>query len=173
VGGVAKKRKEAGEEKGAGKELKIVSVQVITPEKVMENDRQMALLYLIDKIGPVHEKTLHHIISTLKEEYGTDLGYQIRKIGKTPYSPNLRSDIIALLYVGFIEKEPTIYKRLRTTAKGKDALEQRKPPAIIVNVLEKNYEPIKNKASMLDSIENAEIRRLRRTLEEKRRRPLI
>ena len=168
---MAKKKKEAGEEKGAGKELKIITVQVVTPEKVMQNDRQMALLYLIDKIGPVHEKTLHHIISMLKEEYGLDLGYQIRKIGRIPYSPDLKTDVLALLYVGFIEREPTIYKRLRTTAKGKDALEQRKPPAGIVTVLEKNYEPIKNKASMLDSIENAEIRKIRRLTERKRRAP--
>ena len=168
-----KKKKESGEDKGGGKELKIITVQVIRPEKVLENDRQMSLLYIIEKIGPIHEKTLHHIISMLKEEYNVDLGYQIRKIGKIPYSPDLKSDIVALLYVGFIEREPNIYKRLRTTAKGKDALEQRKPPAMLIEVLDKNYEPIKNKASMLDSVEDAEIRRLRRSLESRRRRPFI
>ena len=167
-----KKKKEAGEEKGSAKDLKIVTVQVITPDKVLQNDRQMALLYLIDRIGPVHEKTLHHIVSMLKEEYGLDLGYQVRKIGRIPYSQELKSDLISLLYVGFIEREPTMYKRLRITAKGKDALEQRKPPAGIVSVLEKHFEPIKNKASMLDSVENAEIRRLAR-LTERRRRSII
>lgn len=168
-----KKKKEGAEEKGGGKELKIVTIPAVREEEVLRSDRAMSLLYLIDKIGPVHEKTLHHIIAMLKEEYGADLGYTIRKIGTRPYSPELKTDVTMLLYVGFVEKEPGIYKRLRITGKGKDVLEKRKPPAVVINVLEAHFEPIKNKASMLDSAENAEIRRLRRMMERRRRGPIL
>ena len=166
---MAKKKKEAGEEKGGGKELKIVTIPAVKEEEVLRNDRAIALLYLIDRLGPIHEKTLHHIVGILKEEYNADIGYTVRKIGNRPYSPELKGDLVKLLYVGYVEREATIYKRLRTTSKGKDVLEKRKPPAVVVNVLEANFEPIKNKASMLDSAENAEIRRLRRNLERRRR----
>jgi len=169
---MARKKKETGEEKGGGKELKIVTIPAVKEEEVLRSDRAVALLYIIDKLGPIHERTLYHVINMLKEEYNADIGYTVRKIGNRPYSPELKSDLVKLLYVGYIEREPGIYKRLRTTSKGKDALEKRKPPALVVNALEANYEPIKNKASMLDSAENAEIRRLRRSLAE-RRRPLI
>ncbi|MEB3844873.1 MAG: hypothetical protein LRS48_04240 [Desulfurococcales archaeon] len=173
---MARKKEEkakSGEKEKAGKELKITTVHVVTPEKVMENDRQMALLYIISKLGPIHEKTLQHIIYDLKEEYGVDLGYKMRKIGSVPYSPELKSDIVALLYVGFVETEPNMYRKLRVTGKGRDALEAKKPPAGIVAAVEKNYEALRNKASMLDSVQDAEIRRLQRTIQRPRRRPLF
>ncbi len=172
---MAKKKEKTGggEKEKAGKELKIVTVHVITPDKVLSNERQMSLLYIIDKLGPIHEKTLQHIVYELKNDYGVDLGYNMRKIGSVPYSPELKSDIVALLYVGFIETEPNMYRKIRITSKGKDALETKKPPAGVVSAIEKNYEAIKNRASMLDSMQDAEIRRLMRTMQKPRRRPLF
>ncbi|MEB3760492.1 MAG: hypothetical protein GSR72_00580 [Desulfurococcales archaeon] len=169
---MAKKDKDkGGKDEKSGKELKIISVQVITPEKVLENERQISLLYVIEKLGPMHEKTLFHILKELKDEYNVDLGYTIRKVGNVPYSPEVKNDLVALLYVGFVETEPNMYRKLRITSKGKDALEQKKPPAGIISAIEKHYEALRNKASMLDSMQDAEIRRLTRTMRRPSRRP--
>ncbi len=42
---------------------------------------------------------------------GFDMGYQFFKVGQDPYSPALKSDVVALLYVGLLESEPR-YKKL-------------------------------------------------------------
>ncbi len=166
-----KDKDKGGKDEKSGKELKIITVQVITPEKVLENERQMSLLYIIDKLGPLHEKTLFHILKELKDEHNIDLGYNIRKVGTVPYSPEVKNDLVALLYVGFVETEPNMYRKLRITSKGKDALDKKKPPAGIIEALEKHYESLRNKASMLDSMQDAEIRRLSRNLRRPSRRP--
>ncbi len=172
---MAKKKKEAGgqQEGKGGKELKIISVQVVTPEAVMRNPRQMGLLYIIDRLGPTHEKTLQHIVYMIQEELGVNLGYDFRKVGNTPYSPTLKTDIVALLYVGFIETEPGIYRKLRTTGAGKDALEAQGPPAGLVETINSNFEALRNKASILDSELDLEIRKRFRFMQRPRRRPLF
>ncbi len=168
-----KKKKEGGEKQQEGKgtkDLKIVSVSVVKPEQVIRNPRQMALLFVIDKLGPTHEKTLQHILYDLQEEYGVDLGYDFKKIGNTPYSPILKNDIVQLLYVGFIETEPNLYRKLRTTNTGKDVLEKHTPPAKVVEVVNANFEALRNKASMLDSQLDLEIRRRMQLQMQRRRR---
>ena len=169
--GMAKKKKETGgQQEGKSKDIKIISIQVVRPEDVLRNPRQLGLLYIIDRLGPTHEKTLQHLVFTIQDEYGMDLGYEFRKVGNTPYSPQLKSDIVALLYVGFIETEPGIYRKLRTTSQGKDALEKQPPPAGVVEVVNKNFEALRNKASIIDSELDLEIRRKYRTIQRARRR---
>jgi len=168
---MAKKKKEAssGQEGKGGKELKIISVQVVTPEQVAKNQRQMSLLYIIDKLGPTHEKTLQHIVYMLQEEFNVDLGYEFRKVGNTPYSPLLKSDLTALLYVGFVETEPSLYRKLRTTSQGKDKLEKNPPPPGLVEAVKNNFEALRNKASILDSELDLEIKKRMRETTRRRR----
>ncbi len=171
--GVAKKKKEGGQQEGkGGKELKIISVQVVTPEQVKKNPRQLGLLYIIDRLGPTHEKTLQNIVYIIQEELGVDLGYEFRKIGNTPYSPQLKSDITSLLYVGFIETEPSLYRKIRSTSSGKDALESSQPPPGLIEAIKNNFEILRNKASILDSELDLEIRK-RMKMTSRRRRSFI
>lgn len=166
-----KKEKSGGQQEGKGtKDLKIISVQVVTPEAVMRNPRQMALLYIIDRLGPTHEKTLQHIAYVIQEELNVSLGYDFRKVGNTPYSPQLKSDLVSLLYVGFVENEPGLYRKLRTTSSGKDALEKAAPPAGLVEAINSNFEMLRNKASILDSELDLEIRKRMKGLRGSRRR---
>ncbi len=173
---MARKRKgsqETGESGSKGsKDLKIITVQVVTGDKVMENPRQMALLYLIDKFGPIHEKTLHYLAKDI-QELGFDLGYKFSSIGGVPFSQELKSDLVALLYVGFIETEPSMYRKLRTTNNGKDALEKKAPPQALVEIVEKNFERLRNRTSLLDGQLDHEIRMRLRELSRGRRRSLI
>jgi hypothetical protein len=173
---MARKRKTAqdsGESGGKGsKELKIITVQVVTRDKVLENPRQMALLYLIDRFGPLHEKTLHYLAKDI-QDLGFDLGYKFNTIGGVPYSQELKSDLVALLYVGFVETEPSMYRKLRVTNDGKDALEKRAPPQALVDIIEKNFERLRNRTSLLDGQLDHEIRMRLRELSRGRRRPLF
>ncbi len=168
---MAKKKRDSGggQEGKGGKELKIISVQVVTPDQVVKNPRQMGLLYIIDRLGPTHEKTLQHIVYIIQEDYNVDLGYQFRKIGNTPYSPQLKADLTALLYVGFVETEPSLYRKLRTTSSGKDALEKNSPPPGLVEAIKNNFEALRNKASILDSELDLEIRKRMRETARRRR----
>lgn len=171
---MAKKKKEKAEggQEGKGtKELKIISVSVVRPEQVVRNPRQMGLLYIIDKLGPTHERTLQHIVYELQTEYGVDFGYDFRKIGNTPYSPQLKTDIVQLLYVGFIETEPSLYRKLRTTSTGKDALEKHGAPPKVVETLNANFEALRNKTSMLDEQLDLEIRKRMQLSRPRRRFP--
>ena len=168
---MAKKKaqeKREGDQK-ASKELKIVTVQVVTRDKVIKNPRQMGLLYVIDTFGPLFERTLQEIVYDLQQA-GADFGYDFRLVGGTPYSPLLKSDIAALLYVGFVETNPRLFRRLQTTNDGKDALEKHGPPAGVVTVVKQKFEEIKNKAAILDRQVELEVRRKTREMARPRRR---
>jgi uncharacterized protein YwgA len=166
---VARKRQEkVGEsESKTGKELKIITVQVVTRDRVLKNDRQMALLYIIDKFGPLHERTLQHLIHKI-QELGYDLGYKdFSVVGEVPYSPTLKSDIVALLYVGFVETEPSVYRKLRVTSDGKEALEKKyRVPEDLEKIVSENFEELRNLASLIDNQVDLQVRRMR-----ERRRP--
>lgn len=153
----AQEKKKEGEQKGS-KELKIVTIQVVTKDKVVKNPRQMGLLYVIDVFGPIFERTLQEIVYELQQA-GADFGYDFKIIGGTPYSPLLKSDLSALLYVGFVETNPRLLRRLQSTNDGKDALEKHGAPQGIVNIVKQNFEHIKNKASMIDKQVELEVRR--------------
>ncbi len=158
----------ADAEGGKSKELKIVSVQVITREKVVGNPRQMALLYLIDRLGPIYEKTLQHLAYEIQQK-GAQLGYNFKVVAGVPYSPEFKNDLIALSYVGFIEFNPS--KKLQTTSEGKDALEKHGAPKGVVEVVEKYFDEIRNQASMLDWKVEEGIRSLKRLRGQGGRRP--
>ncbi len=170
---MAKKKREEGKaDEGKGKELKIVTIHVITRDKVLANERQVALLYLIDKFGPLHEKTLMDLVKNI-QELGFDMGYQFTVIGRYPYSPELKNDLTALMYVGFVETEPGMYRKLRTTSDGKDALEKARVPQGLVEAVNKNFEDLRNKTSMIDDELDLEIRKRFRELKRPRRRGLF
>ena len=151
------------------KELKIITVQVVTRDRVVKNPRQMGLLYVIDVFGPLHERTLQEIVYDLQQN-GADFGYDFKVVGGVPYSPTLKSDVSALLYVGFIETNPRLNRKLQTTHDGKDALEKYGAPPGIVEVVKRNFEAIKNKASMINSRIDFELTRKLREISRPRRR---
>lgn len=153
-----KKAQEKKEGEKGGKELKIITVQVVTRDRVVKNPRQMGLLYVIDVFGPIFERTLQEVVHELQQA-GADFGYDFKVIGGSPYSPLLKSDLSALLYVGFVETNPRLLRRLQTTNDGKDALEKYGAPQGIVNVVKQNFEHVKNKASMIDKQVELEVRR--------------
>ncbi len=169
---MARKKKGSQESSEAGgkgsKELKIITVQVITKDKVMENSRQMSLLYLIDRFGPLHEKTLHYLVKDI-QDLGFDMGYKFNVVGGVPFSQELKSDLVALLYVGFIETEPSMYRKIRVTNEGKDALEKKKVPPALIEIVDKNFERLRNRTSLLDGQLDHEIRMRMRELSRRRR----
>ncbi len=167
-----KKQERGGEAEGkGGKELKIITVQVVTREKVLSNPRQMGLLYIIDKFGPMHERTLQHLIYKV-QELGYDMGYRdFSVVGEVPYSPTLKSDIVALLYVGFIETEPTMYRKLRVTGDGREALEKYDVPQGLADTISTHFEELRNLASIIDNQVDLQVRR--RMLQRRRPRRLF
>jgi len=170
---VAKKRREEGKDEGkSGKELKIITFQVVTRDKVLSNERQVSILYLIDRFGPMHEKTLMDLVKGI-QELGYDLGYNFTTVGRYPYSPELRSDITALMYVGFVEAGTGLYRKLRTTSDGKDALDKANVPKGLINAVDKHFEELRNKASIIDDELDLEIRRRFNLLKRPRRRGIF
>jgi hypothetical protein len=139
------------------KELKIVSTQVITKDRVFQNPKFMSLLYLISKLGAVHERTLQIVIHDLQGK-GADFGYQFNLLGNDPYSPVLKNDIVALLYTGLAEAEPR-YRKIRLTGDGKEALEKIGIQKNYQDLIDKNLNEIKSKASMIDAEIDFELRK--------------
>ena len=166
---MARKREEKKGEEGKSKELKIVTVQVVTPEKVMQNKRQMGLLYLIDALGPLHERTLTEVTYILQDK-GLDLVYDFRKVGNNIYSQSLKNDLVTLMYVGFLETEPGLYRKLRTTSQGKAALEKSGAPQGIVEFVKVHFEELRNRVSLVDAEIDKEIRDRLRLVSRPRRR---
>ncbi|MCE4603726.1 MAG: hypothetical protein F7B20_02025 [Aeropyrum sp.] len=159
---MARKKREAKKE-GEGeksKELKIITVEVVTRDKVVKNPRQLALLYIIDRLGPIHERTLQHIVYELQQK-GAQIGYDFRIVAGVPYSPEFKNDLVALTYVGFVEINPRKNRRLQTTSDGKDALEKHGAPKGVVEVLEKHYEELRNLASLTDWKVDEHLRRVK------------
>ncbi|MEB3773368.1 MAG: hypothetical protein GSR86_00375, partial [Desulfurococcales archaeon] len=153
-------------------ELKIITYHVVTRDKVMANERQVSILYLVDRFGPLHEKTLMDLVKNI-QDLGYDLGYKFTMIGKYPYSPELRNDLTALMYVGFVETEPGMFRKLRTTSDGKDALEKANVPPGLVEVVNKNFETLRNTASIIDGELDLEIRKRFSALKRPRRRGIF
>lgn len=152
------RRREAKVEDTKSKDLKIITVQVVTPDKIVGNPRAMGLLYVVSRLGPIHEKTLFHVVKKLQDS-GAAFGYKFATVAGTPYSPELKSDLVSLMYVGFVETEPGPYRRLRITSAGKEALEKHGAPQGVVSVLEANFREIRNEASLMDGQIDLAIRR--------------
>jgi len=109
----------SGQEK-KGKEVKFETKQLITREQVMQNQRLMKLLKIIDIAGEITEKGLNFLIYKLNEK-GISLGYKFFSVGNSVVSKALKDDVIALLYVEFLETTGRA-KKLRPTSMGKEAL---------------------------------------------------
>ncbi|MGC9072455.1 MAG: hypothetical protein ACP5HK_07205 [Acidilobus sp.] len=144
------------EKAGSAKELKITPVQVVTKERVVQNQRLMGLVYLVSRLGPIHERTLHMVVSEVQAK-GFDLGYQFFKVGQDPYSPALKSDVVALLYVGLLESEPR-YKKLVVSSTGKEALEKVGIPKGLQDIVESSIQELKSKSSIMDARIDVELR---------------
>gem|GEM_PF-168596 len=151
------KEEQVDQKASTAKELKIVATQVITKDKVVQNQKLMSLLYLISQLGMVHERTLQIVVSELKNK-GIDLGYQFNQLGNDPYSPTLKNDIIALLYTGLVEAEPR-YRKIRVTSDGKEVLEKAEIQKSFQESLNKVLNEIKNKASLTDAEIDFELRK--------------
>lgn len=167
---MARKREEKKGEEGKSKELKIVTVQVVTPEKVMQNRRQMSLLYIIDALGPLHERSLTEVAYVIQDK-GLDLGYDFRKVGNNIYSQSLKNDLVTLMYVGFLETEPGLYRKLKTTSQGKTALEKGGAPQGVADFIKAHFEELRNRVSLVDAEIDKEIRDRARLVSRPRRRP--
>jgi len=157
---VPKKEEQKGQAKqetGKTKELKIVTVHVVTRDKVVKNPRQMALLYIIDSLGPMHERTLHDIVKHI-QDLGADLGYEFKSLGVGLHSMDLKSDLIALTYVGFAEVDP-VRRKVRSTGEGKEALEKYGAPPGVVRVVEENRDNLRNLVALFDSQVDMQLRR--------------
>jgi hypothetical protein len=150
------KEAKVDEKAGSAKELRITPTQVITKEKVLQNARLMGLVYLVSRLGPIHERTLHMVVSEVQAK-GFDMGYQFFKVGQDPYSPALKSDVVALLYVGLLESEPR-YKKLVISSAGKEALEKVGAPKGLQDLVEASIKELKAKSSMMDARIDAEMR---------------
>ncbi len=148
---------QAKQEVGKSKELKIVTVQVVMRDKVVKNPRQMALLYIIDALGPMHERTLHDVVKHI-QDLGGALGYEFKSLGVGLHSPELKNDLIALIYVGFVEVDP-VKRKVRSTGEGKEALEKYGAPPNVVRVVEENKVNLKNIVALFDSQVDMQLRR--------------
>jgi len=167
---LAKKKREGKVDSEAGKtkDLKIITVQVVTRDRVVKNPRQMGLLYIIDKLGPIHEKTLQIVTHEIQKR-GAQLGYNFTVVAGVPYSPEFRNDLVALTYVGFVEVNPRKNRKLQTTSDGKEALEKHGAPKSVVEVIEKYFEELRNLAMLKDA--EVDLTLKRRMGEERQRRP--
>ena len=137
----------SGEKKG--KEIKFETRHVITPEQVTKNERLMKLLYIVNTYGDISEKALHYMIYELKE-IGIDLGYQFFKIGNVITSKQLKDDIVALLYVDFVETVGRA-KKFRVTGMGKEALEKASFSEEFIEKVKKKVEEIRPKIATIDA----------------------
>jgi len=80
------------------------------------------ILHIVKQFGEISEKGLTRLLYEMKEK-GVDLGYQFVKIGKVVGSKDLHQDIMDLLYVGLLERNPAKNK-LRLTPDGEEFLEK-------------------------------------------------
>ncbi len=93
------------------------------------------------------------------QQLGAPLGYEFKVIAGVPYSPEFKNDLVALGYVGFIEYTPN--KKVRVTNDGKDALEKKGAPKGVVEVVERHFEEVRNKATIYDYKVDEGVRRMK------------
>ena len=137
-----------GQEKKS-KEIKIEARKVITPEEILRNNRAVKLLYIINMYGSLTEKALNNLVFLLREK-GYDLGYRFFRIGDAIASKDLREDMLALLYVDFIESVSRV-KKLRVTTAGKEALENKLLSQDELNNLKKIVDELRPQISAIDA----------------------
>ncbi len=156
------------------KELKIITRHVVTIDDVAKDPRKLKLLYLVNALEEISEKALQYLIYWLKTEKQLDLGYEFLVIGNVPSSKELKSDIVALLYVGALETNPR-NKKLRVTSVGKELLEKTvtdnmKPEFDRVVAAAKELEA---KVKSIDAEVELTIKMLRQSMRRRRRRRFL
>ncbi len=156
------------------KELKIITKHVVTIDDVAKDPRKLKLLYLINALEEISEKALQYLVYWLKTEKQLDLGYEFLVIGNVPSSKELKTDIVALLYVGALETNPR-NKKLRVTSVGKELLEKTvtenmKPEFDRVVAAAKELEA---KVKSIDAEVELTIKMLRQSMRRRRRRRFI
>ncbi|BAB65200.1 MULTISPECIES: hypothetical protein [Sulfurisphaera] len=130
------------------KELKLTSKQVFTPDSLKDDKRKIKLLYLIKTLNGASEKALTIGLYELKQK-GLDLGYQFNVIGNNVFSPMIKEDITALLYVGYIENDPQS-KKLKLTSSGQEFLDKQQIEDDFKNNLAQLLSDIKMKINAID-----------------------
>lgn len=145
------------------KELKISTKQVITPSAVKEDKRKIQLLFIIRQLNSISEKGLTYLLKELKER-NLDLGYNFIDIGGNLNSPDLKEDIMALLYLGFVESDPT--KKLKLTTNGIEFLESSQIDDDFKNKINQilQQQELKTKINAIDAEYSLKLRRERRML---------
>jgi len=139
------------------KELKIVSKQVITTDSLKDDKRKIKLLYIIKALNGVSEKALTVGLYELKQK-GLDLGYQFNVIGNNVFSPMIKDDITALLYVGYLENDPKS-KKLIITSRGQEFLDSQQIEDDFKNNLAQLLNEIKVKITAIDEENRMKSRR--------------
>ncbi|MGC8752322.1 MAG: hypothetical protein ACP5I2_00875 [Fervidicoccaceae archaeon] len=138
----------SGQEK-KGKEVKFETKQLITREQVMQNQRLMKLLKIIDLVGEITEKGLNFLMYKLNER-GISWGYKFFAVGNAVVSKSLKDDVISLLYVEFLETVGRS-KKLRPTSMGKEALSMVQFQEPEIEEIKKAIEELKGELIMIEA----------------------
>ncbi|MGC9114419.1 MAG: hypothetical protein ACP5HH_00185 [Fervidicoccaceae archaeon] len=138
----------SGQEK-KGKEVKFETKQLITREQVMQNQRLMKLLKIIDLVGEITEKGLNFLMYKLNER-GISWGYKFFAVGNAVVSKSLKDDVISLLYVEFLETVGRS-KKLRPTSMGKEALSMVQFQETEIEEIKKAIEELKGELIMIEA----------------------
>ena len=138
---------------GTKKELVIATRPVVTPQEVERDERKKKLLLVLKAMedqGGIYERSLINLVYWLKTEKELDLGYSFFLVGDTPTSKDLHEDIMALLYVGYIETDPRT-KKLRLTNDGKEFLEKKWFDKDLYEKIKAAVDDLKPKIAALDA----------------------
>ncbi len=143
-----------------GKELRIVTVPVVTVDDVKQDKRKLKLLHILDWVGELSEKGIVKLLYTLKEK-GIDLGYNFIMIGDEPSSREVLEDARILLYLDLAETNP-MNRKVRLTSIGKEFLEANKLPDEEIDDLRKAVDEVKERIKAEDNVSTLPLMRGRR-----------
>jgi len=138
---------------GTKKELVIVTRPVVTPQEVERDERKKKLLLVLKAMedqGGIYERSLVNLVYWLKTEKDLDLGYNFFLVGNVPTSKELHEDIMALLYVGYIETDPRT-RKLRLTNDGKEFLEKKWFDEALYKKIKAAVDELRPKIAALDA----------------------
>ncbi|MEM3253714.1 MAG: hypothetical protein QXP23_04360 [Fervidicoccaceae archaeon] len=139
----------SGTQEKKSKEVKFETKQVITREQVMQNQRLMKLLKIIDMVGEISEKGLNFLMYKLNEK-GVSFGYKFFAVGNSVVSKNLKDDVISLLYVEFLETVGRS-KKLKPTSMGKEAISMTQFHEAEIEEIRKALDELKGELVMIEA----------------------
>ncbi len=138
------------------KELKLVTKQVVTPDVLKDDKRKQQLLYVLNVLNGISEKGLIQALYEMKQK-GLDLGYNFVTLGNNVFSPQLKEDLTALLYLGLVENEQG--KRLKVTSNGLEQLEKLQFDDAFKSQVTSIWNEIKTKIQAIDQEQKLKMRR--------------